>query len=98
MRSRMSDMNKHTVIRSVRVNADVDRRIEQLAADRGITVSALIRESLMETVGKDERRARLENALRAAASLPDKPGNDTDSQRDVMWGTRKQGSGSRVPR
>ena len=73
-------MSGKTVTRSIRFEADVDERVESMAAARGQSVSAFIRNAVEELTIRDERRARLENALRLAAEL------QTDHvDRDEMW-------------
>ena len=81
-------MTGKVVTRSVRLEADLDHRVELLATERGQSVSAFIREALTEASERDERRRRLERALKIAADLP-----DVAFDRDAMWGL-----GSRVPR
>lgn len=81
------DMSSKIVTRSVRLEADADQRLERLAAERGITVSAFIRETLADVTERAERRRRLERALELAAQLP-----EFDDDRHEMWGI-----GTRVP-
>jgi Arc/MetJ-type ribon-helix-helix transcriptional regulator len=81
-------MSTKTVTRSVRIDQELDDRIERLAADRGVTVSAFIRTALTEIDDRDERRRKLERAMSVAAQLP-----EVDLERDEMWGI-----GTRVPR
>jgi predicted transcriptional regulator len=81
-------MSTKTVTRSVRIDQELDDRIERLAADRGVTVSAFIRTALAEIDDRDERRRKLERAMSVAAQLP-----EVDLERDEMWGI-----GTRVPR
>ena len=83
----MSYMSTKAVIRSIRLEPEVDRRIEQLAADLGLTVSAYIRQTLEDAAERADRRRRLERALTIAARLP-----STGLDRDEMWGV-----GTRVP-
>lgn len=80
-------MSGKTVTRSVRFEADIDERIGAMAKARGQSVSAFIRTAVEEMTTRDERRARLEQALRLAAELP-----IHHADRDEMWGVR-----SRVP-
>ena len=81
-------MSAKIVTRSVRLDPESDAHIERLASERGMTVSAFIRETLADVTERDVRRRRLEKALRIAAKLP-----DARSGRDEMWGI-----GTRVPR
>lgn len=85
---RMYDMVSKVVIRSVRLEAALDHRVEELATARGQSVSAFIRDALTEASERDERRRRLERALKIAADLP-----DVAFDREAMWGL-----GTRVPR
>ena len=66
-------MNVKVVSRSIRLDAEVDKRIEEMAAERGLTISAFIRFAVSEVSERDLRRRKLERALRLAASLPDSP-------------------------
>ena len=84
----MYDVTNKVVLRSVRLERALDDRIEQLAIDRGLTVSAFIRATLADVSERDERRRRLERALTIAAQLP-----EINIERDEMWGL-----GTRVPR
>ncbi len=85
----MSCMGTKTVTRSIRFEAEFDDRLEVLAAECGMTVSAFIRATVAEVSERKERRRRLEAALTLAAQLPD---TDTDD-RNQMWGL-----GTHVPR
>ena len=58
----LSDMTAKTVTHSVRFDAELDNRIEQLAAAHGQSVSAFIRPALVHVSERDERRRRLERA------------------------------------
>lgn len=73
-------MTTKSVLRSVRLDVDVDRQIEEQAARRGVSVSAFIRSALAEVTERDERRLRLERSLQLAAALP-----DFDDDRNAMW-------------
>jgi predicted DNA-binding ribbon-helix-helix protein len=84
----MYDMTIKAVTRTVRLEKELDERIEQLAAARDLSVSAFIREILADASEREGRRKRLERALKIAARLPD-PSTD----RDDVWGI-----GTRVPR
>ena len=86
--SSLYDVTNKVVLRSVRLERALDDRIEQLAIDRGLTVSAFIRATLADVSERDERRRRLERALTIAAQLP-----EITIERDEMWGL-----GTRVPR
>jgi predicted DNA-binding ribbon-helix-helix protein len=81
-------MSRDVVVRSVRFEREFDRKIEALAAERGMTVSAYIRDVLQMAADRDVRRRKLERALEIAAQLPEQ-----DDARDEMWG-----HGTRVPR
>jgi predicted DNA-binding ribbon-helix-helix protein len=81
-------MSADTVIRSLRLDRGFNERLEALAAERGVSVSAYIRNTLTGAIERDARRRRLERALRVAADLP-----EPDAERDVIWGV-----GERVPR
>ena len=85
-------MSGKTVLRSVRLEAELDQGIEVLAAARGLSVSAFIRAALSREVERDVRRCRLERSLALAAELPE-PGVDRGVEREAMWGI-----GTRVPR
>ena len=86
--SSLYDVSNKVVLRSVRLERALDDRIEQLAIDRGLTVSAFIRATLADVSERDERRRRLERALTIAAQLP-----EITIERDEMWGLD-----TRVPR
>ena len=73
------------VLRSVRLEAEVDHRLTQMAAQQGVSVSACIRAALADATVRDERRKRLEQALLLAAALPVGKG-DPDEERRRMWG------------
>lgn len=81
-------MSPKVVTRSVRLDQELDDRIERLAAERGVTVSAFIRSALADVDDRDERRRKLERAMSVAAKLP-----EVELERDEMWGI-----GTRVPR
>jgi predicted DNA-binding protein len=86
--ARLSYMGAKVVTRSVRLEHEIDDRVEQLAAERGVTVSAFIRSVLADVTERAERRRRLEHALTVAADLSPQP----DADRERMWGI-----GDRVP-
>ncbi len=81
-------MTSKAVTRSVRFEVEADRRLEALALARGLSVSAFIRAAVEEIALRDERRERLERALKLAAEV-----SEPSISRDEMWGI-----GSRVPR
>jgi predicted DNA-binding protein len=82
------DMSTKIVTRSVRLEADANQQLERLAAERGMTVSAFIRETLADVTERAERRRRLERALELAAQLP-----ELDDDRNEMWGIGTRVSG-----
>ncbi len=83
--AKLDYMSADGVVRSVRLERVFDQQIEALAAERGLTVSAYIRDVLAKAAERDDRRRKLEQALELASSLPEAP-----RARDEMWATERR--------
>lgn len=59
-------MSELSVVRTIRVDSDMDAQIVALAQQRNITVSQFIRLSIEEVIASNERHRRLRAALDAA--------------------------------
>jgi predicted transcriptional regulator len=59
-------MSELSVVRTVRVDSDMDARIVAMAAERNVSVSQFIRLTIEEVVASNERQRRLRRALQAA--------------------------------
>jgi predicted transcriptional regulator len=59
-------MSELSVVRTVRVDSDMDARIVALAAERNVSVSQFIRLTIEEVIALNERQRRLRAALEAA--------------------------------
>jgi hypothetical protein len=73
-------MNELSVVRTVRVDSDMDAQIVALAAERKISVSQFIRLTIEEVIAANERQRRLRLALQAAEQL-----GDIDLDREHAW-------------
>jgi predicted transcriptional regulator len=62
-------MSELSVVRTIRVDSDMDAQIVALAEERNITVSQFIRLSIEEVIASNERHRRLRAALDAADQL-----------------------------
>jgi predicted transcriptional regulator len=83
----MSYMSVKTVSRTVRLDSELNQRIETIAADMGLNVSTFIRWALDDVSNRTTRAARLARSLQLAAEF-----GPIADQRDEMWGI-----GTRVP-
>jgi Ribbon-helix-helix protein, copG family len=73
----MSDLS---VVRTVRVDPDMDARIVALAAERNISVSHFIRLTIEEVIASNERQRRLRQALQVAEHF-----GEIDLDRQDAW-------------
>lgn len=81
-------MGSADVIRSIRVDADLDAQIRATAQSDGKTVSTYVRDVIAEDLRRRDREERRRKALDLASRLP-----ATAFDRDEAWGV-----GDRVPR
>jgi predicted transcriptional regulator len=58
-----------SVVRTIRVDSDMDARIVALAAERNVSVSQFIRLTIEEVIASNERQRRLRRALQTAEQL-----------------------------
>ncbi|MEP7113594.1 MAG: ribbon-helix-helix protein, CopG family [Ilumatobacteraceae bacterium] len=73
-------MSELSVVRTVRIDSDMDARIVALAAERDVTVSQFIRLTIDEVIASNERQRRLRLALQAAEQL-----GEIDLDRQDAW-------------
>ena len=59
-------MSELSVVRTVRIDSDMDAQIVAIAAERDVTVSQFIRLAIEEVIASNERQRRLRKALHAA--------------------------------
>ena len=52
-------MSELSVVRTIRVDSDMDARIVALAAERNVSVSQFIRLTIEEVIASNERQRRL---------------------------------------
>lgn len=64
-------MSELSVVRTVRVDSEMDAQIVAMAAERKISVSQFIRLTIEEVVASNERQRRLRLALQTAEQLGD---------------------------
>ena len=58
-----------SVVRTIRVDSDMDARIVALAAERNVSVSQFIRLTIEEVIASNERQRRLRRALQTAEQI-----------------------------
>jgi antitoxin component of RelBE/YafQ-DinJ toxin-antitoxin module len=58
-----------SVVRTIRVDADMDERIVAMAAERNVSVSQFIRLTIEEVIASNERQRRLRRALQTAEQV-----------------------------
>jgi predicted transcriptional regulator len=59
-------MSELSVVRTVRIDSDMDARIVAMAAERNVSVSHFIRLTIEEVIATNEQQRRLRLALQAA--------------------------------
>ncbi len=74
-------MSELSVVRTVRVDSEMDARIIALAAERNVSVSQFIRLTIEEVIAANERQRRLRLALQAAEQF-----GAIDLDRQQAWG------------
>jgi Arc/MetJ-type ribon-helix-helix transcriptional regulator len=76
-------MATKTVIRSVRLDAELNAELEALAHDEGVTVSEYIRAAVVEVAAREHRVAAHRRSMNIFGRLPtlDNP----DEVRSEMW-------------
>ena len=62
-------MSELSVVRTIRVDSDMDARIVALAAERNVSVSQFIRLTIEEVIASNERQRRLRRALQTAEQI-----------------------------
>ena len=62
-------MSELSVVRTIRVDSDMDARIVALAAERKVSVSQFIRLTIEEVIASNERQRRLRRALQTAEQV-----------------------------
>ena len=62
-------MGELSVVRSIRVDSEMDQRIVALAAERNVSVSQFIRLTIEEVIASNERQRRLRRALQTAEQI-----------------------------
>ena len=62
-------MSELSVVRSIRVDSEMDERIVALAAERNVSVSQFIRLTIEEVIASNERQRRLRRALQTAEQI-----------------------------
>ena len=82
-------MSELSVVRTVRVDSNLDAQIVSLAAERQVSVSQFIRMTIEEVIASNERERRLRHALQTAEKF-----GPIEFERPQAW-TR---AGDRVPR
>lgn len=82
----MSDLS---VVRTVRVDSEMDTRIVAMAAERNVSVSQFIRLTIEEVIASNERQRRLRKALQAAEEF----GEIADHRHDAWTRTADRVSG-----
>ena len=73
-------MSELSVVRTVRVDSDLDAQIVSLAAERQLSVSQFIRMTIEEVIASNERHRRLRRALQAAEDF-----GEIDIDRQHVW-------------
>lgn len=73
-------MSELSVVRTVRIDSDMDARIVALAAERDVSVSQFIRLTIEEVIASNERQRRLRLALQAAEQF-----GEIDLDRPTAW-------------
>jgi Ribbon-helix-helix protein, copG family len=73
-------MGELSVVRTVRIDHDMDARIVALAAEREVSVSQFIRLTIEEVIATNERQHRLRLALQAAEQF-----DEIDLDRQGAW-------------
>jgi predicted transcriptional regulator len=74
-------MSELSVVRTVRVDSEMDARIVAMAAERNVSVSQFIRLTIEEVIASNERQRRLRRALQAAEDF-----GEIDIDRQHVWG------------
>ena len=62
-------MSELSVVRTIRVDSEMDERIVALAAERNVSVSQFIRLTIEEVIASNERQRRLRRALQTAEQI-----------------------------
>jgi hypothetical protein len=62
-------MSELSVVRTIRVDAEMDQRIVALAAEQNVSVSQFIRLTIDEVIASNERQRRLRRALQTAEQI-----------------------------
>ncbi len=66
-------MSELSVVRTIRVDSEMDERIVALAAERNVSVSQFIRLTIEEVIASNERQRRaLQTAEQIGAIAPDR--------------------------
>jgi hypothetical protein len=73
-------MAELSVVRTVRVDSDMDAQIVAMAAERNVSVSQFIRLTIEEVIASNERQRRLRLALKAASQI-----GEIDLDRQGAW-------------
>jgi hypothetical protein len=58
-----------SVVRTIRIDSDMDERIVAMAAERTVSVSQFIRLTIEEVIASNERQRRLRRALQTAEQI-----------------------------
>ena len=82
-------MSELSVVRTIRIDSEMDERIVALAAEGNVSVSQFIRLTIEEVIASNERQRRLRRALQTAEQI-----GAIELDRQQAW-TRAD---SRVPR
>jgi predicted transcriptional regulator len=78
-------MSELSVVRTIRVDSEMDQRIVALAAEQNVSVSQFIRTTIEEVIASNERQRRLRRALQTAEQI-----GVIDTDRRQAW-TRADG-------
>jgi Ribbon-helix-helix protein, copG family len=73
-------MSELSVVRTVRVDSDMDAQIVAMAAERNVSVSQFIRLTIEEVIASNERQRRLRLALKTAGQI-----GELDLDRQQAW-------------
>jgi Ribbon-helix-helix protein, copG family len=73
-------MSELTVVRTVRIDSDMDAQIVAMAAERNVSVSQLIRLTIEEVIASNERHRRLRHALEVAEQF-----GEIDLDQQAAW-------------
>jgi antitoxin component of RelBE/YafQ-DinJ toxin-antitoxin module len=73
-------MSELSVVRTVRVDSDMDAQIVAMAAERNVSVSQFIRLTIEEVIASNERQRRLRLALKTASQI-----GEIDVDRERAW-------------